>query len=40
LILANPDQIDAVRQHLAAVHEQYVARFDELRARAQRQTDR
>ncbi|MGD0898588.1 MAG: hypothetical protein ABR915_12175, partial [Thermoguttaceae bacterium] len=33
LILANPDQIDAVRQHLAAVHEQYVARFDELRAR-------
>jgi hypothetical protein len=40
LILANPDQLDAIRQHLAGVHKSYVTRFDELRARAQGQTDR
>jgi hypothetical protein len=40
LILANTDQLDAVRRHLAAVHKSYIARFDELRARANRQTDR
>jgi hypothetical protein len=40
LVLANPDQIDAVRRHLATVHAAYVARFDELAARAREQTDR
>ncbi len=33
LMLANPDQIDAIRQRLAAAHAQYVARFDELLTR-------
>ena len=33
LILANPDEIDAIRQRLGAAHAQYVARFDELLTR-------
>jgi len=40
LILANPDRVHAVRQHLAAIHERYVERFDELAARAREQADR
>lgn len=36
---ANPDQVDPIRQHLAAVHPDYVARFDELVQRAQEQRD-
>jgi hypothetical protein len=40
LILANPDQIDAVRLRLGAVHAQYVAHFDQLLARAREQTGR
>ena len=40
LILANPDQVDGIRQHLAAVHRRYAARFDKLRARARQQKDR
>jgi hypothetical protein len=40
LILANPDQIDAIRQRLGAAHAQYVARFDELLTRAREQTTR
>jgi len=40
LIRANPGQIDALRRHLATVHEAYVARFDEFAARAREQTDR
>jgi hypothetical protein len=40
LLRANPDRMDAIRQHLSSVHEQYTARFDELAARAQEQTDR
>jgi hypothetical protein len=40
LIIANPNQIEAVRAHLAPIHERYLARFDELAARARGQTDR
>lgn len=37
LLLANPDRVDPVRQHLGAVHQQYQKRFDELAARAREQ---
>jgi hypothetical protein len=40
LLRANVDQVDRLRRHLAGVHEVYVARFDELLARAREQTDR
>ncbi len=40
LIRANPDRIQDIRRHLESVHEQYVARFDELVLRARAQTDR
>ncbi|NUQ63010.1 MAG: hypothetical protein HUU20_11000 [Pirellulales bacterium] len=40
LILANPTRIDAIRQHLAAVHELYLERFNDLVARAQDQSAR
>jgi len=40
LIRANPEQIDALRRHLAEVHEQYAARFEQLATRAREQTDR
>lgn len=40
LLCANPGQVEAVRRHLAGVHAQYVARFDELAERAREQTDR
>ena len=40
LILANPGQVDAIRQHLGSVHEHYVRRFDELLARAEDQNAR
>ncbi len=40
LVLVNPDRVDAVRQHLAAVHERYARRFDELVARAREQAER
>jgi hypothetical protein len=39
LIRANPDKVDAIRQHLAGVHPDYVSHFDELLKRAQTQTD-
>ncbi len=34
LIRANPDQLDAIRQHLGGVHTDYVAAFDVLSQRA------
>jgi hypothetical protein len=34
LVLANPEQVDAIRQHLRDVHQQYLTRFEELVARA------
>lgn len=37
LLLANPEHIEALRQHLATVHSEYVARFDQLLARAREQ---
>jgi hypothetical protein len=37
LLLANPDRVDAIRQHLSAVHRQYREHFDELAARAREQ---
>jgi hypothetical protein len=40
LLRVNPDQVQDIRRHLASVHPQYAARFDELLARAQGQTDR
>jgi len=40
LVLANPDQVDAVRRHLASVHADYVVRFDALAVRAREQTER
>jgi hypothetical protein len=40
LILANPNQVDAIRQHLGEVHEHYLKRFDELVARAEDQDAR
>lgn len=39
LLLANPDQLAAIRQHLGAVHEGYVERFDALAARAREQAE-
>ncbi|HXG08827.1 MAG TPA: hypothetical protein VNK04_03480 [Gemmataceae bacterium] len=39
LIRANPDQVDAIRQHLAAVHADYVGRFDGLVQRARDESD-
>jgi hypothetical protein len=39
LIRANPDQVDRVRRHLAAVHADYVAAFDRLVERARDQRD-
>ena len=39
LILANPDHIDAIGRHLSGVHEEYVARFNRLLARAQEQAE-
>jgi hypothetical protein len=40
LLRANPEQVSAVRKHLASVNDRYVKRFDDLLARAQEQTDR
>src|SRR5262249_25660485 len=40
LIRANPDQVDAIRQHLATIHVDYVNVFDELLGRATTQEDR
>lgn len=40
LIRANPDQVDAIRRHLAGVHKRYLARFNELVTRAEEQADR
>jgi hypothetical protein len=40
LVLANPGQLDAIRRHLAEVHDQYLLRFNDLAARALEQTDR
>jgi hypothetical protein len=37
LVRANPDQIDAIRQHLAGIHPNYVAGFDTLAQRARDQ---
>lgn len=39
LVRANPDQVDAWRQHLATVHPDYVERFNELVERAREQSD-
>jgi hypothetical protein len=39
LIRANPDRLDEVRQHLAAVHADYLAAFDRLSDRARDQHD-
>jgi hypothetical protein len=39
LLRANADQVDAVRQHLAAAHADYVAAFDRLLNRAREQQD-
>jgi hypothetical protein len=40
LLRANPDRADAIRSHLSAVNERYVARFDELLARAREEMER
>jgi hypothetical protein len=40
LLRANTDRRDAIREHLSHVVKAYVARFDELLARAQEHTDR
>jgi hypothetical protein len=40
LLRANPDRVQRIRQHLSAVHPQYVERFTYLLGRAQEQTDR
>ena len=40
LLRGNPDQVDAVREHLTHVNDRYVKRFNDLLARAQEQTDR
>lgn len=40
LILANRERVPSIREHLRRVHEAYAARFDELLARAEDQTDR
>ena len=39
LLLANPDQVEAVRQHVGGVHPQYVERFAGLLARAREQSE-
>ncbi len=39
LIRANPDQTEAIRQHLATVHGDYVVAFDRLLERAREQRD-
>ncbi len=39
LIRANPNQVDAIRQHLASVHADYVSGFDWLVGRAREQRD-
>jgi hypothetical protein len=39
LMRANPDQVDAVRRHLASVHADYVVAFDRLLQRAREQQD-
>jgi hypothetical protein len=39
LVRANPDKVDAIRQHLASVHPDYLTHFNELVKRAQMQTD-
>jgi len=39
LVQANPDQIDAIRQHLAGVHADYVAEFDRVVQRAREEAD-
>jgi hypothetical protein len=39
LIRANPDQIESIRTHLATVHADYAATFDQLVQRAQDQED-
>jgi hypothetical protein len=39
LIRANPDQLDAIRRHLLAVHNDYVSAFDRLAERAHDQGD-
>ena len=39
LIRANPDQVEAVRQHLAAIHGDYVTAFDRLLERAREEQD-
>ncbi|MGD0515981.1 MAG: hypothetical protein ABSA26_00465 [Thermoguttaceae bacterium] len=40
LLRANPDQVNAIREHLARVNDRYARSFDDLSARAQEQTDR
>ena len=39
LIRANPDQVEAVRQHLAAIHGDYLTAFDRLLERAREEQD-
>jgi len=39
LVRANPEQVDRVRQHLAAVHADYVTEFDRLTKRAREERD-
>jgi hypothetical protein len=40
LIRANRDQVEVIRQHLGAIHADYVHAFDELRQRASAQEER
>ncbi len=40
LIRTNPDQVEAIRQHLATIHADYVRAFDALLARAKAQEER
>jgi hypothetical protein len=40
LLRANPDHVNAVREHLANVNDHYLRRFNDLLTRAQEQTDR
>ena len=40
LLRANPDQVNAIREHLSHVNDRYLKRFNELLALAQEQTDR
>ena len=37
LVRVNPDELDAIRQHLAGVHADYVRAFDVLAKRAREQ---